>query len=333
MSKSKFSAVDGMLFNPGKKQLYMFFSCLVDENKPRPFLVVFDCITRKTVNTVNLQKEDVVCDWQPDVFYFDELYERVFIGGASRNNNQTLFYSIQVKDIVNCPPKSKSVMRNLPVIDGNLTKGTILLHPKTQHLFYVGGKFDDTSSLPNSRNELAYYELVNNNWKRFEVQLDFNDFEIENVLTPLCSFPKPYNFIRIYACEFPSGKRFEGKTMDWPIGESEGTKRATINTYFSSLNEHYIPWDPLEFRKHQDIPISFKNFKPSPDSSARVMDGSLTPVRDEISTNTSFRVHILMPVKSMARYWHSCRHRRDSTTGKFNNYCFVLESLKVTHNY
>ena len=333
VSKSKFSTVDGMLFNPEKNHLYMFFSCLLDENKPRPFLVVFDCKIREAINTINLQKEDVVCDWQPDVFYFDERHKRVFIGGASRNDNQTLFYSIQVENIDDCPKNSKSAMNmwKLPVITGNLTKGTIILHPKTQHLFYVGGKYDDTSCLPISKHELAYYELVNNKWKRFEVQFDVNDFEIENVLTPLCSFPKPYNFIRIYACEFPSEKRFEGKTMDWPIGENECTKRATINKYVPSQNENCEIWNPLEFRKHQDIPISFSSFNSSTDSSTRVIDGSLTPVRDEVSTSPSFRVHILMPVKSMARYWHSCRHRFDSGPGTCNMHCIVCESLKATH--
>lgn len=323
VTKSKYSTVDGMLFDPKNNHLYMFFSDILKENTPRPFLVVFDCKIRKATNTINIQKEDVLCDWQPDVFYFDEGRECMFIGGASKCNNQTIFYSIQVKDILSCSKNSALKMRKLPVIGGNLTKGAIILHPKTQHLFYVGGKFDDTSCLPNSKQELAYYELVNNNWKRFEVQLDFNDFEVENVLTPLCSFPKPYNFIRIHACEFPSGIRFEGKTMEWPIVVNERSK-ATIKKYVSSDNDRIL-WSPLEFQKHQDIPISFSSFDTSSDSYARVIDGSLTPVRDEISTSTAYRVHILMPVKSMARYWYSCRHR----TIKRRSDCLVCESLQA----
>jgi hypothetical protein len=322
-NKLKFSTCEGMLYNHRKKHLYVFSTCLVDHSDPHLFLSIFDC-NKKECGKYQKIKIEGAGNWIPDVYCFDEHHQRLFVGGPSNENNETLFLSIDVDNLSTT---------QLPSIRGILSKGTLLAHPETNRLFYVGGQFDDKDCLPASKQEVkrtfTYHELnlQRESWKRFRVNLESAEDGMEDLLAPLCSFPKPYNFIRIHACEFPSGKRFQGQTIDFSIeGKDDGVRRATVKTNFRAGAGWYEPWNPLKFKKRRVIPISFCGVFTGRCSSLHRDDGSQTPLRDESFNGNSTRTHVLMPVKSMARWWYTCQEigvREDSCL------CVICKSNKV----
>ena len=329
-NRLKFSTCLGLVYCRQKDRLFVYSTCLVDHNKPQLLLSTFDC----KKNAFKQHKPIILHgdgeDWLPDVFGFDEQRQRLLVGGASEKINKTMFLSIDVETLA---------ITTLPSILGTLTMGSLLVHPTTNRLYYVGGEFKDRECLPTTSTDddeyrsFTYYELNDRDrskpaWKRFQVVVESPEDDFEGPpLMPLCSFPKPYNFIRIHACAFSSGKSFHGLSIDFPIEgrDDHRLRRANVKNNFRASFKRYRSWTPSEFKRQQRIPISFWGLSrpTSTSSSSHTVDGSQTPLRDESSKTLPFRTHILMPVKTMAKWWYSCtgNHRGSRE-------CIVCTSLK-----
>ena len=330
-NRLKFSDCEGIAYSRRKDQVYVCYTRLVDRNRPQLYLSIFDCkdgfFTSDKQIILNLEGVE---DWLPDVFFFDERCQQLLVGGASKKGNRTLFISIDVENFTGS---------ELASVHGVLTMGTLTAHPETNHLYYVGGSFEDRERLPTSnrqppprKNSFAYYEMGADRceWKRFEVKMDSEE---GSILTPLCTFPKPYNFIRIHACEFSSGRRFpEQQLIDFPIsGRDDEARRATVRDDSSSSSRSsrwFQPWKPLDFKKQQMEPVSFCGLlsRKSSSSGGDRAHGSETPLRDESSSGHPYRTHVLMPVRSIAKWWHSCT---EIDTEHNSSLCIVCRSTKL----
>lgn len=279
-----FSTCDGLSYHRHTKCLFIFHTGQFFGK----FLTIYDCTSRKVTKVIDLSKQ--CCDkWKPDVFCFHEPKQsQIYVGGRIRDGSRTVFYSIDTKTFT---------ISTLPSIAQSLKNGTIIVHPTTNNLFYVGGEVEGVSS--NANKTIICYELKRNvTWKVINVQHDGSD---GNILTPLCSFPKPYNFLRIHACEFSGGKRFQNQTIELPITslKDERCLWTSINSNVN-CNDWYTKWNPSYFQEMEWKPVVF----------CGLMDRQETPLRDEPSSDGPTRAHVLMPVKSIAQWWLYCRELR-----------------------